>query len=211
MEEKVLKTGTTTIGIVCKDGIVMAADKRATAGYMVAEKKMDKVFQIDDYMAVTTAGSVSEVQLLLKLIKAQIRLTKMRSRKSPTVKELTNLLATYVYSNIRRPSMLLAVTGFLVGGKDSTGYSLYEVGVDGSLIKADDYRADGSGSVFALGVLENEYKKDINVKQGIELALKAVNAALKRDAATGNGVDVITITTEGYKKVVEKEINTGIY
>ncbi|MDD5254320.1 MAG: proteasome subunit beta [Candidatus Nanoarchaeia archaeon] len=211
MEDRTLKTGTTTIGILCKDGVVLAADKRATAGYMVAEKRMDKVFQVDDFVGVTTAGSVSEVQLLLKLIKAQIKLTKMRARKGLSVKEITNLLATYVYSNIRKPSMIMAITGFLVAGKDSSGYSLYEVGLDGSLIKADDYRTDGSGSVYALGVLETEYKQDLSVQQGIELALRAINAALKRDAATGNGIDIVTITNEGYKKVMEKQINTGIY
>jgi proteasome beta subunit len=211
MENQTLKTGTTTIGIVCKDGIILAADKRATAGYMVAEKKMDKIFPLDDAIGITTAGSVSEVQLLLKLMKAQIKLTKMRAKKGLTVKEVTNLLATYVYTNIRRPSMILAITGFLVAGKDSSGFSLYEVGIDGSVIKAQDYRTDGSGSVFALGVLENEYKQDISVQQGIELALHAINASLKRDAATGNGIDIVTITNEGYKKVMEKEINTGIY
>ena len=205
-----IKTGTTTLGLICKDGIVLAADKRASAGHMVAEKKMDKILPITDNIAVTTAGSVSDVQMLLKLIKAQIKLVQYRRNKDLSVKEATNLLASMVYSSIRRPSMVPSITGFLVGGQDSEGFHLYDIGVAGSIIKSTDYKSDGSGMQFALGVLESSYNKDMPLKEGIRLAVKAVNTAIQRDVVSGNGIDVVTITKDGVKKVFEKEINTNI-
>ncbi len=205
-----IKTGTTTLGLICKEGIVLAADKRASAGYMIAEKKMDKILPITDKIAVTTAGSVSDVQMLLKLIKAQIKLVSYRRNKELSVKEATNLLASMVYSSIRRPSMVPSITGFLVGGQDPKGFHLYNIGVAGSIIKANDYKADGSGMQFALGVLESSYKKDMSLKEGIKLAVKAVNTAIQRDVASGNGIDVVTVTKDGVKRVFEKEINTNI-
>lgn len=204
------KTGTTTIGVICKEGVVLAADKRVTAGYMVVDKKFNKIIQISDTIAVTIAGSVSDVQMLIKIIKAQIRLASLRRGKELNVKETTNLLANIVYSSIRRPSMVPSITGFLVGGKDNKGFGLYEVGIAGDVIEADDYKADGSGSQFALGVLESYYKKDLPIKEATKIAIKALNAAIQRDIASGNGIDVITITKDGIQKVLEHQINTEI-
>src|SRR3989344_2605972 len=155
------KHGTTTIAMVCKDGIIMAADRRATAGYLIANKKTTKVLPVSDHMAITTAGLVSDIQLFTKIIKAQIMLLKIRKGKEPTVKEAASLLANLAYSNIRRPSMIPGIVGFLFGGYDKSGYSLYEIAFDGSIMEVEDYASDGSGSSVALGVLETLYKKDI--------------------------------------------------
>ncbi|MEM4263767.1 MAG: proteasome subunit beta [Candidatus Woesearchaeota archaeon] len=199
------KTGTTTVGIVCKDGIVLAADRRMTAGY-VAHKKFTKIIQISDDMAVTVAGMVSEVQLLAKLIKAELKLKDLQTYRKSTVKEAANLLAGLVYSNVRKMSMVPGIAAFNLGGKDETGFHLYGLGIDGSVSKHDDYTTDGSGCMFAMGVLEAEYKKGISVDEGIKMAVKAVNAALQRDPYSGNGIDVVTITDKGVKTVLEKEI-----
>ena len=209
-KDKLVKTGTTTVGIVCSDGIVMAADKRSSAGYMVANKRQKKIVQISENMAVTQAGLVSDAQLLSKLIKAEIKLKDIQTRRHTTVKEAANLLAGMLYQNIRRMSMVPGIVGFLLGGHDKEGPQLYELGIDGSVTKFEDFASDGSGSVFALGVLETLYQKGITVEEGIKLVQKAVNAALKKDMATGNGIDVITLTSEGYKHVLTKEINTGL-
>src|SRR4030042_3792091 len=101
-ERETLKRGTTTVGIVCQDGIVLAADKRATAGNFIANKKAKKLFEITDNMVITTAGSVSDVQLLLKLIKAEIKLKFLRTNRESNVKETANLLAGMFYANIRK-------------------------------------------------------------------------------------------------------------
>ncbi|MEM4244840.1 MAG: proteasome subunit beta [Candidatus Nanoarchaeia archaeon] len=210
MDKKLLKTGTTTVGLVCKDGIVLAADRRASAGYMVADKKSRKVIIINDDIAITTAGLVSDIQLLTKIIKAQLKLIEIRRAKKTTVKQAANLLGGLVYSNIRRMSMVPGIVGFILGGRDLSGFHLYNLGVDGSITEVEDYAADGSGMQFATGVLESLYKKDMTVNDGIKLAVTAINTAIQRDIATGNGIDVVTITKDGAKVVLEKEINARI-
>ena len=128
--------GTTTLGLVCRDGIVIAADKRATAGHLIVNKNAEKVHQIHKNMAVTLAGTVSDAQLLVKLIKAELALKGIRSGRDPTVKEAGNLLAGLVYSNIRKMSMIPGVSHFLLGGKDTDGFHLYDIFADGeSLIR----------------------------------------------------------------------------
>lgn len=210
MDDKDLKkTGTTTVGIVCKDGIVLAADKRVTAGY-VANKKFHKVEIINDRMALTMCGQVSDAQLLIKLIKAELALKDIQTNRLSSMKEAANLFSGLIYSNIRKMSMIPGIAAFLLAGKDESGFHLYDLGVDGSLQKVDDYTSDGSGCVFALGTLEAVYKPGLSVEEGVKTAVRAVNAALQRDIYTGNGIDVVTVTEKGVKKVMEKEINTGL-
>ena len=205
-----MKTGTTTIGIVCKDGLVMAADRRATAGYMIVDKKAKKVIEITPRLAVTMAGTVSDAQLLIKLVKAELKLKSLRTGREPNVKESANMLAGLVFSNIRRFSSIPGITNFLMGGIDNEGCHMYNLYIDGSVNEVDDYVSSGSGSVMAYGVLETLYKPEVTMKEAITLSLKSLNAAMQRDIATGNGVDVITISKDGIKTVFEKEIDSGI-
>ncbi|MBU1875503.1 MAG: proteasome subunit beta, partial [Nanoarchaeota archaeon] len=193
MEER-LKTGTTTIGIVCKDGIILAADKRATAGHMIVDKRAEKVHVISDDFAVTIAGTVSDAQLMIKLIKAELKLKEVRTYKRPTAKEAANLLGGLLYSNIRRMSMLPGIAHFLLAGKDVSGVYLYDLFPDGSVTKIKDFISSGSGSVFAYGVLETHYDPEMTTKEAVSLAVKAVNTALQRDSASGNGIDVVVVT-----------------
>lgn len=210
IEQRELKTGTTTVVLACKDGLVLSADKRATSGYMVSFKKFDKIINISDSIAVTVAGTVSDVQLLIKYIKAELKLKKIRTGRENTVKEATNLLAALVYNNIRKLSLIPGISHFLVGGKDESGFHLYDLSPDGSLVEIDDYVSSGSGSVMAYGVLETLYKKNMTIEEGVKLVAKAINAAVQRDIASGNGIDIVTITKDGIKKVFSKEIDTRI-
>lgn len=203
------KTGTTTVGIVCKDGIVLAADKRMTAGY-IAYDKVEKIIQIADNMAITTAGVVSEVQLLSKLIKAELKLKDMQTYRSTTVKEAANLLAGLMYSNVRKMSMFPAIAAFLLGGHDATGSHLYSLGIDGSVTEYDNYTTDGSGCMFALGALEALYKKGMSVDEGIKLAVKAINSAIQRDPNSGNGILIFTLTEKGLKRVMDKQLDARL-
>ncbi len=206
-----VRKGTTTVGIVCKDGIVLAADKRATfAGRIIADKNVDKLFKISENMAITTAGTVSDVQLITKLIKAELTLIKVRTGKEASVKTTANLLGAIVYQNIRKFSPILGITGFILGGRDETGFYLYELGPDGSVLEHKDYASDGSGMVHAWGVLDTLYKEGLTVQDGIKLGVKAVNAAMQRDAATGEAIDVFTITKDGVKKALTKRLETNI-
>jgi len=205
-----MKTGTTTIGILCKDGIVLAADKRVTSGYLVAYKKFEKIARITDAIAVTMAGTVSDIQLLTKLIRAELQLKKIRTGRECTVKEATNLLASLVYQNIRKLSLIPGISHFIVGGIDNSGMYAYDVGADGSVTLCDDYTSSGSGSVIAYGVLETLYKKDMSVDECVKLAAKAINAAVQRDIASGNGINIVAVTKAGVKDIMSKEVAVKI-
>lgn len=209
--QELVKKGTTTVGLVCKEGIVLAADKRATAaGRLVLEKKADKVVPISDTMAMTTAGLFSDIQLITKIIKAELNLKKIRTGKEPLVKEIASLLGVIVYNNIRKFSTIPGIVGFLLGGVDNEGFHLYSIGVDGSVMPTDEYAADGSGMIVAFGVLDTMYKKDMAIADGVKLAVKTINAAIQRDTASGEGIDVFTITKAGVKKVFAQKIETNI-
>lgn len=208
---KLHKTGTTTVGLVCKDGIVLAADKKVTLGGMiVSSKKFEKIVVINEDLAMTVAGLVSDIQLLTKLIKAQIKLDELRKGTRISVKEAANLLANLVYNNVRKYSAIAGVTGFLFGGRDKEGFYLYELGMDGSLTRFEDYATDGSGMVFATGVFEANYKENMSIEEGVKLAVSAVSAAIQRDTGSGSGIDVVTITKDGTKKVWTKLLDTRI-
>ncbi len=206
IKDKILKTGTTTVGIVCKDGIVLAADRRATYDGRFIAAKMPKVLPITEKIAVTTAGLVSDIQLLVKLTKAELKLKQLKVKREPMVKEVANLFGSLVYQNIRKFSPILGVAAFLVGGMDDEGFWLYNVDADGSVTKYNDFVATGSGSVVAYGVLESEYKPGLSVDEGVKLAVAAINAAMRRDTGSGSGIDVYTITKDGIKHVIDQEV-----
>ena len=210
MDNKELKTGTTTIGIVCKDGLVLAADKRATSGYLISYKKFDKIMPITGNIAVTVAGTVSDVQLLVKYLKAELKLKDLRTGRETSVKEAASLLASFVYNNIRKYSLIPGISHFILAGHDSKGTHMYDISPDGSIVAIDDYISSGSGSVMAFGVLETLYKKGLSVDEGVKLSAKCINAAVQRDIASGNGIDIVTITKDGVKKVFSKEIDMRI-
>ncbi len=203
--EEMLKTGTTTVGIVCKEGVVLAADTRATAGTMIVDKQAEKVHILSDDFACTIAGSVSEAQLLIKLVKAELKLKEVRTNKSASAKEAANLLGGLLYSSLHRMSMFMSIAHFLLAGKDSSGVYLYDLFPDGSVTKVKDYVSSGSGSVFAYGVLETQHKDGMSLDEGVKLAVKCVNTALQRDSASGNGIHVVVVTEQGIKKVLQKE------
>lgn len=205
-ETEYKKMGTTTIVIKCKDGIVLAADKRAGAGIIV-DKRAQKVYQITDNMALTMAGVASDAQLITKLIAAELRLMEIRKEKQASVKEAANLLSGIVYHNIRKLSTIPGISHFLLGGKDVTGFHIFDIYPDGSLNECNDFVSSGSGCVMAYGVLETLYKENMMVQDGIKLAIKGLNAAIQRDMNSGDGIDVFTITKDGVKKVMTKEIS----
>ncbi len=209
MEKERLKTGTTIVGIVGKDSVILAADRRVTlAGRIVVNKKFHKILQINDDLLVAMTGSVSDAQLFVKYLRANLKLNELRRNKPNNIKESVNFLASILYGSARQ--YIPAVAGFLVAGKDDKGTHLYEVGPDGSIVKYDDYVCDGSGMMYATGTLEANYKKNIPSQDLIKLGVQAVNSAMQRDAASGNGVEVYEVTKNNIKKVFEKEINTVV-
>ncbi len=199
--DNVVKTGTTTLGIVFKDGIILAADKRATAGHMIAQKDTKKVNNITDNIAVTMAGTASDAQLLIKLAKAELKLRSIRSGHDVMVNEAAALMSRMVYNNLRKPSMMAGVSHFVMAGNDQTGFTLYDIFPDGTTSICPEYISSGSGSSMVYGVLETLYKKDMSMEEAKELAVKCINASIKRDSASGNGIDIFLIDKDGARQI----------
>jgi proteasome beta subunit len=213
LKKHVRKTGTTTLGIVTSGGIVIAADKRGIYGgdsgvSYIAGWNQEKISKVNDNIIVTTAGVASDTRKIIKITRAQLKLKELKDKKKPTIKEAANLFSAIVYENIRQPSVIPGITHFLLGGIDSEGIYLYNVNADGFLEKIEDYAASGSGLIHVNPILDSEYKSGLTLKEGIALAKKCVNASSRRDPATGEGIDVYTITKEGINQVVKQTIES---
>jgi len=209
IKKNIAKTGTATVGIVCKDGIVLGADKRMVFGesYFIGHKRVDKIFKIADNIVVTTAGNVSDIQLIVKLTRAELKLKAIRTRALPNVKEAANLFASILYQNIRKLSPIVAVTHFIIGGKDSKGFSLYDAAPDGAVNIHKDYTTSGGyGSLMVYGILENEWKEDLSIEEGKKLAIKVLATAIKRDASVGEPFNIVVIDSKGVGKIEEVKI-----
>jgi len=196
--EKCLK-GTTTVGFVCKDGVILASDSRATMGFMIADKEAQKIYPIDEKIAITTAGMVGDNQAIVRLMKAQIALYKMEG-KPMTVKAATTLLSNVLHENRYYPLLVQNI----VGGIDTQG-RIFELDPVGGMSEKN-VSSTGSGSPTAYGVLETEYDENMTVEDGVKLAVKCIHTALARDAATGNNVRVVKITDNGLENVSEEQI-----
>lgn len=198
MVDNFVKTGTTILGIVCKDGVVMAGDKRASLGQgLIYSKDSDKVRAINEYLVFSGCGSATESQKVEKILTAELKLKSLKSKKRPSVHESASLL-----SNIQVQQSAFILAGFNEDGSTS----LYEI-TGGFLGKVEEYTASvGSGMPYVLGLLERQYKKGLTVKEGIELAKEALKSSTQRDSASGNGIDIFTITKDGIKKVVSQTI-----
>jgi len=209
LKDSILKTGTTILGIVCKDGVVMAADRQATGGHsIVLDKRAEKVLQINDYLVISGCGVSSDIHRVPKLLVAELKLKELRSKCRPSVKHAASLLANINYSGIRQPSMIPQQAGFLLAGfnEDETT-ALFNVMPDGAIMEIKDYDASvGSGMPYVLGLLERQYKKNPTIQEGIELAKEALKSSTQRDIGSGYGIDIFTITKDGIKKVVEQTI-----
>jgi proteasome beta subunit len=207
---KDLKTGTTTLAIKCKDGVIIAADKRVTAGHEVVNTTYSKVVKLTSNILVAIAGDVAEIQRLLKVMSSEIKLNELHLGRKMLVKEVVSQLTNIVYSNFRTPSMMVPITAFIVGGVDGTGAHIFEINPAGSNLEVNTFAADGSGGTFAISVLEDSYSKDLNIKEGVELAKRAIDVALKRDTASGNGFLIYSITDKGANLEADEIINTGL-
>lgn len=191
--------GTTTIGLVCDEGVVFATEKRATMGHFIASKDAKKVYQIDDLVAMTTAGSVGDAQRLVKWMQVESKLYKMRREEPMTVKGIVSLLANILSSNRYYPYYVQ----LLVGGVDKNGPSIYSLDAVGGIIDERKAVSTGSGSPMAYGVLEDRYVDNMPIDDGVELAVRALHSAMKRDSASGDGINVVKITKDGFMQVAD--------
>ena len=192
--------GTTTIGVVCKDGVILASDTRVTMGFYVAHKHGKKIYKIDDHLGMTIAGSVADAQRTVDILTANAQLYKINIGRPLPVNSAARLVANLLFSSRYMPLL----TQVLIGGIDDTGPHMFALDPFGSLTE-EKCVATGSGSPIAYGVLEDKYKEDIPIKELLPIIVKAMTSAMKRDAASGDSFNVAIIDEKGYRELSEEE------
>lgn len=202
--KNITRTGTTCVGIIYKDGVVLAADRRTSAGYIVSDKSV-KLHKLADNVAATHSGTVSDAQLHGRVIVAEIKLKEYNAERRIFVKEAASIANNIQYRNVRSPTTIEPIVGYLIGGVDHLGPQLFEVGPDGTLLEFTSFAADGSGSIFIKSLLETEYKKDMSEEEAVALAEKALSSAMKIDSHSGGGI-VMAVVTEDNVREFEKKI-----
>ena len=201
MTEKDLKKGTTTLGLVCTDGIVMATEMRATMGNLIGHKTTQKLFKISDNMALTVAGLVGDAQMLARWLSAEVKLYELKTGTTMSLKAASTLMANIMNGRRYMPFWVQ----LLLGGIDSEGGHVYSLDAAGGSIP-DKFQTTGSGSPFVYGVLEDRFMEDLSVEQGKVLGVRALTAAMKRDSASGDGISMCVIDSNGYHKVSPEDI-----
>lgn len=193
--------GTTTVGIVCSDGVVFATDTRVTADGYIAHKKGKKLYKLSNHLAMTIAGTVADAQNVIDILSFYIKKYELERETKIPVKSAATLA-----SNIFMSSRLFPyITQVIIGGVDDSP-SLYQIDFFGSLTE-EKVVSTGSGSPIAYSILESGYSPSMTIKEGIKLAVRAVMAAMKRDTATGESFDVGVIDINGYRELSEEEKN----
>lgn len=200
--ERPLFKGTTTVGIRCADGIVLATDRRVTAGFYIANKRGRKILQIDDTIYATIAGVVADAQMLVDNIRAQVKYLKVVTKQAPSVRAVASLMSNILFSSSRFFPYVVQV---IVAGIDYEGPKMFTIDFFGTLTE-EKYIATGSGSPLALAVLETRYRNDIKVKEAIPIAVEAIKAAMKWDPGSGEGFDVVAITKEGIEEIPQEKL-----
>ena len=204
MEE--FETGTTTLGLTTDEGVIMAADKRAAlGGRLVSNKHAKKIYKLDGNIGLTIAGSVGDAQKIVRLMRSQLNLKKLET-KELSVRGAGTLLSNILHGNKMMPFM----NQFVLGGVDENGGVLYDLDPAGGLMSHDTFTATGSGSQMAYGVLEDNYERGLDHEEGSKLAVRAVQAAMERDTASGNGIMVAEITEEGFSILEDREVESKL-
>ena len=192
--------GTTTVGLVCSDGVVLATDTRVTAGGFIAHKRGKKLLRIDDNIAMTISGGVADAQNVVDTLKYYTNMYRMEKGRQMPVKAAAQVVSNMLFSSRLYPF----IADVLVGGVDTSGGSIFEVDFFGSM-NNEKMVATGSGSPVAYGVLESEFKEGMTVAKVYPLAAKAIIAATRRNVATGDHFDVAILDKDGFREISEQE------
>src|SRR5213594_2119157 len=191
---------TTTMGVVCKDGVLMTTDTRATMGSFVAHKHAKKVYMIDHHLGMTIAGVVGDAQAIVEMLKANASLYRLDMARPIPVASAARMASNILFQARFYPLGVQA----LIGGVDDIGGRIFALDPLGSLME-ERFVSTGSGSPVAYGVLESEWHDDMSVKESTPVLVRAISSAMKRDSASGDSFDVVTITKDGYRELTDDE------
>ncbi len=188
-----LMPGATTLGMVFSEGVILASEKRVTYGYFVTSKAGKKVFKITEHIGAACAGLVSDMQILIREMEAYANLFKLDTSRKIPVRSAAKVMSNLLFSRRLFP----LITQTIIGGVDEEGPSIYALDVLGSVLP-DKYAAVGTGAEIAIGVLEENFKDDMTLQEAKDMIIRAMKSAISRDSMSGNGLDFLTITREGF-------------
>jgi proteasome beta subunit len=198
--DRLVLKGTTTIAVVCKDGVILASDTRVTMGYFVASKQGKKIYKIDDHIGMTIAGTLADAQRVVDILQANAQLYRLNVGRRLPVNSAARLVANLLFSTRYVP----LATEALIGGVDDSGPHVFRLDPFGTSTE-EKYVSTGSGSPVAYGVLEDRYKDEVSVGEMLPTIVSAIDAAMKRNAGTGDSFNVVVIDDKGYQELSEKE------
>lgn len=199
LDEKpeIRKTGTTTIGMACRDGVVLAAEKKSTLGYLIASKESEKILLVEDHVAMTIAGASGDAQALARYLRAELKLFAIQNQRKISVKGAASLLSNILQGG--RWSFMPYMVQLIIAGYDENP-AIYSLDAIGSVEEEKRFFSTGSGSPMALGVLEDGYRDGISAEEASKLAVRAIRSAIERDIGSGGrAIDVAVINKDGIK------------
>ena len=202
MTEDLKKTGTTIMGMICKDAVVIASERRATMGTLIAHKATKKLYKIDEHIALATSGLVGDLQVLSRYLSAEVNLYRLKRGVRIPVMSAATLMSNILNQRKFYPYYVQLI----LGGYDSKGGHVFSLDAAGGAIP-DKYTAGGSGSPYVFGVLEDLYRDNLTTDEGVDIAIRAVTAAMGRDSASGNGIDIAIINQKEFKILSDDEVN----
>jgi proteasome beta subunit len=186
--------GATVVGISYNDGVILAADKRVSFGNFVVNKNIKKTFTVTDHVGAACAGMVADMQVLVRQVEALAKIRKLETRREVPPNSIAKLMSVIMFE--RRYFPLL--TQVIVGGINEKP-EIYTLDPLGSVLP-DNYAAVGTGAEGALGIMDAEFKPDMSEEAVRELASRAIRSATQRDAASGDGIDILYITRNGHRE-----------
>jgi proteasome beta subunit len=184
----------TAVGIRARDGVVLATDKRVTYEGFVLSRMAKKVHPVTSRCGVAFAGLMGDIGYLTRLLKLEAKMYELEFGREIKTRSLAKVLSVILYSYKLFPMF----TEVIVGGYDEAP-ALYILDPVGSLIE-EKYAAVGSGHQLAIGYIEPRYREDISLEEAEQLAIGAIKTVIERDVLTGDGVDILVFTREGYRE-----------
>ncbi|HEY1211492.1 MAG TPA: proteasome subunit beta [Nitrososphaera sp.] len=186
--------GATVVGISYNEGVVLAAEKRVAFGNFVVNKQIKKTFSVTDHVGAACAGMIADMQVLVRQVEALSKIRKLETRREVPPNSVAKLMSVIMFE--RRYFPLL--TQVIVGGINEKP-EIYTLDPLGSVLP-DDYAAVGTGAEMALGIIDSEFKPDMSEEKVRELATRAIKSAIQRDAASGDGIDILFVTRAGHRE-----------
>jgi proteasome beta subunit len=180
--------GATAVGISFDNGVVLASEKRVSYGNFVVNKNTKKTFPVTDQVGAACAGMIADMQILVRQVGALAKIRKLETRRTVPPNSIAKMMSVIMFE--RRFFPLL--TQVIVGGIDNKP-QIYTLDPLGSVLP-DDYAAVGSGAEMALGVMDGEYRANMSEQGAKELAIKAIKSSIQRDSASGDGIDILSVT-----------------